>query len=187
MTIHPQPLADDDGRLALAWSRRTLLDLGGPDPRTFNGNPADGWRSDQRIDAAWLQRLMRQPIPIGADVTPALALSGAMIVGRLDLSDASITTRFIFDRCFFDDMVDLVGATTKTLRFTKCRMRVLDATDCQVAGDLSLQLSRIDTVRLWDATITGNLFLDGASLQAPNGGIALQATNLTLGADMSCR
>ncbi len=115
-----------------------------------------------------------------------LLLTGARITGTLDLESATLTRPVVFSRCSFDEMVVLAECQALSMRFADCDLPSLVAEDLVTRGDLELTDSRIAAgVSVRGAHIGGMLSLNGSTIQ-PDDGIAVQASRVTVGADLSC-
>ncbi|GLW12417.1 oxidoreductase [Microtetraspora sp. NBRC 13810] len=100
-------------------------------------------------------RVIRELCRRGADeVDPrGLAIEGARIGGRLDLSGMEVPFPLRFTGCVFDGPVDLDGAELHLLTFDGCTLPGLRANGLRVRRDLDLSRSRI-TGDLWTSAST---------------------------------
>ncbi|MGB2570420.1 hypothetical protein ACPFP2_18495 [Micromonospora citrea] len=116
-----------------------------------------------------------------------LTVSGARVVGRVDLRDAEITAAVELVDCEFDQPLDLSGARTRRLRLSRSRLPGVDLAGCSVEGDLVLDGCHVaGPVRLVRTTVSGLLDLAGARLAYADGP-ALLADELKVGHNMFCR
>jgi hypothetical protein len=114
-------------------------------------------------------------------VVPALRLRDAMITGTLDLAYAEIVAPVHLDRCGFEQVPLLTGATTRTVALTDCRLPGLEARLVTVRGDLRLSGSTVTgRTSLENAQISGTLHLSRATLANPRDR-ALSAGGMAVG------
>lgn len=131
-------------RLSDALMAGTTLQLNGPDWMGSEGaRPA-------HLPADELRRVLASP-PSGVD-PKGLTIEGALITGELDLAQLAVAFPVTFSACRFEKPISAVDA----------RLRSLDFTNSQLSG-----------VDLSQATIDGNLGMDGATLNADADGTAL--------------
>ncbi|MFF4895076.1 oxidoreductase [Streptomyces sp. NPDC001068] len=157
------------------------------------------WGPQRTIRAAVITALMlgahdgRQP---GA--VPCLRLAGARITGSVDLAGAQLAYALWLEECWFEDAVNLLGATTQTLVFKGCHVPGIEAGATRVEGNFDLARSivesgapshfhhRITALSLTNARVTGGVILNKAELNAP-GGWALAAGGLIMEGGFFCR
>ncbi|MEU9862504.1 membrane-associated oxidoreductase [Streptomyces sp. NPDC047971] len=133
-------------------------------------DPALGgsWDAERTVRASVLRALLLKA-PQEAGEIAALKISGARIVGVLDLKYATVDAAIRLSHCQFDDVPDLYGAHLRQLNLTKSVLpgltsaglrieRVLRITGCRMRGP----------VRLGGAHISGALFMEQAEFGAPD-------------------
>ncbi|MGW5104879.1 hypothetical protein [Streptomyces sp. NPDC004100] len=74
-----------------------------------------------------------------------LWLAGARISGRLGLSEAQITHAFWFEDCWFEEWVDLSGASAQSIAFVGSRAPGVEAGMIRVEGRVDLRHSRFES------------------------------------------
>lgn len=181
---------------AFPEGRRVDLRTGTPEEDLV----ADGgrWGSERTVRAAVVTALL-----LGANVGQAgtvarLRLTGARISGRLDLVSAQIDHALWLEECWFEEAVNLLGASTQALVFTDSRIPGIEADSARIEGNFSLRravveggaptpFNRVNTaLSLTDARVNGGLLLNGAKLIAPDGW-ALSAGGLAVEGGVFCR
>ncbi|MCZ4611136.1 oxidoreductase [Streptomyces sp. Lzd4kr] len=161
---------------------------------------ADGgqWGPERTVRAAVLCALLLGANSGQPGAVAQLRLTGARIRGRLDLAGAQIAHPLWLEACWFEEAVNLLGASTQTLVFTGSRIPGIEADSARIEGNFSLRhcvveggaptpFNRLSTaLSLTDARISGALLLNGAHLIAP-GGWALPAGGLAMEGGIFCR
>ncbi|WP_216587022.1 oxidoreductase [Streptomyces brasiliscabiei] len=129
---------------------------------------------------------------------PRLRLAGARISGRLDLAGAQLDRPLWFEDCWFEEGVDLFGASTQSIALTGCRVPGLEAGSTRIEGRLDLRRSRLDrgtaspfhrretALSLINAQVSGAVNLGGAEIDAP-GAWALSAGGLVAEGGVYCQ
>jgi hypothetical protein len=154
------------------------LRTGGPERDDVGGGAS--WGPERTIRAEVIAGLLlNRERPAGG--VARLRLAGARISGRLDLDNATIDDPVEFDECWFDEGVGLTEATTRGIRFRRCRLPHLEASGVEVRGPLALVGSWLDWLSLYGGHVAGQLDVSGAHLEQP-GATALNADLLTVGA-----
>lgn len=144
---------------------------GSVDFRSGDDDPekGDDWGRDRTLRAEVLQALLLGAVPDRAEI-PALRVTGAKIVGTLNLRYATVCNPIRLMGCHFTDTPDLYGARTRQLNLSSCYMPGLYASTIKVDGVLRLTDCRIPgATRLGGATMTGAVFLDRARLGGNQG------------------
>jgi hypothetical protein len=107
-----------------------------------------------------------------------ISITGAEIVGQIDLKWAKIAFPITASKSVFRYDVDLANSDIAFLSLADSRVRRLDATEAHIAGSLNLERSIItDGVELRSAKIGGYLDCEGAQL---TGNPALDANSATI-------
>ncbi|GGL07580.1 oxidoreductase [Sphaerisporangium melleum] len=135
-------------------------------------DPAGGatWGRERTVRAELLTALLLGARPAAPGQVAGLRLAGARVVGTLNLSDATITTKLHLLNCHLSGTVALTDATTKGVRFRGCDVRRIRAARCTIDGLFELDSCTVRAgVRLDNAHITGQLRLARATLFAPDG------------------
>ncbi|MEV6525551.1 hypothetical protein AB0M43_26725 [Longispora sp. NPDC051575] len=171
-------------RLRDHFQRGDTLVLAGPDPTAPGATPAD-WTPDQRIAAEDIVALLRGAAPAAEGRTAAVRITGALITGRLDLTDAEFTHPLELTRCWVAETVVLTDARTRALRFNDCRLDRVTAQGLVVDGPLEFEGAVATEIYLPDAQVKGTLSLAGATLTNP-GGTTLRIDSTTIEADLHC-
>ena len=138
------------------------------------------------IRAEVIERLVRgQHLPgetVALDLPPkGLVITGAKIVGALDLSACDCPARLVFFECKFDTQIDLRDARLRGLSLVGSSLNGLRADGLTVEGLLNMRDIRSSgAVRFLGATITGDLSLLGATLENTGKGGAVAGDALSL-------
>jgi len=132
--------------------------------RTFSH---DG-RSASRVRAGMIAAILRgQP---GPGSRARLALIGAHITGRLDLSYERIEQPIILRECDFDQPIVLAEARLGALSLDGCTFPGIQAPNLELDGDLGLsRVSATRTVNLTGARLHHDVRLQGADLRHGQG------------------
>ncbi|EFL37059.1 membrane-associated oxidoreductase [Streptomyces viridochromogenes DSM 40736] len=181
---------------AFPEGRRVDLRTGTPE----EDRVADGgrWGPERTVRAAVIAALLLGANTGQPGAVARLRLTGARISGRLDLAGAQIAHALWLEACWFEEAVNLLGASTQTLVFTDSRIPGIEADSARIEGNFSLRhavveggaptpFNRLRTaLSLTDARVSGGLLLNGAELIAPDGW-ALSAGGLAMEGGVFCR
>ncbi|WP_415942100.1 oxidoreductase [Streptomyces sp. 067-1] len=181
---------------AFPQGRRVDLRTGVPgDDRVAEGGR---WGPGRTVRAAVIVALLLGSNAAQPGAVAGLRLAGARLTGRLDLAGAQVAHALWLEDCWFEESVDLLGASTRTLVITGSRVPGLEAYSAAVEGTLDLRRSVVTrlasspfnqvgtALSLSDARVTGGLLLDGAEISAP-GGWAVAAGGLVMEGGLTCR
>jgi hypothetical protein len=139
------------------------------------------WGPERTVRATVLAALLLGANPGSAGVVPALRLTGARIISRLDLSGGEIAHGLWLEGCWFEQGISAYGAATRTIGLSGSRIPGVDATMARIEGRFELRGSAVrGQVSLMNARIAGELILSDAILSAP-GEWALFAGGLVMG------
>jgi hypothetical protein len=149
-----------------------------------DGNPSgDAQRLDkQREIRAEVVRALLLGACVGEPgYTQAVRLRGARIVGPLDLTGAVIGSALVCEFCYFEDVIVLCDATSKSVRIEDSRFPGLDGTRLRAEGILSLRGSVVTgIVRLNQANVIGQVSLRRTAITPDAGEVAASAEGLTV-------
>ncbi|MGP4047565.1 oxidoreductase [Streptomyces sp. 2A115] len=172
-----------------AFPEGRLVDLRSGVPDEDDACQGQTWGPERTLRAEVLAALL-----LGANTTQqgtiaALCLTGARIVGRLDLAGGDIVNTVRLTSCRLEETVSLRGSTTRSIRMAYCWMPGFDASLARIAGRLDLNRTTVQDGRLAliNAHISGELALNGATLSARDGGWALFAGGLVMEGAIFCR
>src|SRR5919198_1052025 len=153
-------------------------------------DPAGGasWGAERTVSADFLIRLLtgvRGPKPAAAR---SLKLQGVKITGRLNLEAASLVCPVSLTSCYFDAPINLSEARAPAIRLPGCHVSVLDASQLETQGNLSLSgLNATGYISLQGAHIGGSLDLSAATLASlVSPGRVLDAGSITVEQHMFC-
>ncbi|MCA1677421.1 MAG: hypothetical protein LC799_36340, partial [Actinobacteria bacterium] len=123
----------------------------------------------------------------GTGMSPAVALSGALITGQLDLRGINFEPPLLLQKCKFAKPLLIDYSLSRSVRLYECRLPGVQGAWLECIGDLHLRHCRIDgEVDLEGAYVGGQLILSGSTLSNP-GGVAVRANGLVVAGDMFCR
>ncbi|MET4641126.1 hypothetical protein ABID95_000847 [Streptomyces atratus] len=75
-----------------------------------------------------------------------LKLAGARISGHLNLAGAQITHALWLEDCWFEESVDLLGASSQTLAITGSQVPGIEADSARIEGSLGLRRSVVESL-----------------------------------------
>ncbi|MFB6679677.1 oxidoreductase [Streptomyces sp. NPDC056390] len=181
---------------AFPEGRRVDLRTGVPE----DDDVAEGgqWVPGRTVRAAVIVALLLGANTAQSGAVACLRLAGARISGPLHLAGAQITHALWLEECWFEESVDLLGASTQTLVITGSQVPGIEADSARIEGNLDLRRSVVESLAsspfnhvstalsLSDARVTGGVLLNGAEVSAP-GGWAVAAGGLIMEGGMFCK
>ncbi|MFE6963079.1 oxidoreductase [Streptomyces sp. NPDC057696] len=181
---------------AFPEGRRVDLRTGVPE----DDDVAEGgqWVPGRTVRAAVIVALLLGANTAQSGAVACLRLAGARISGPLHLAGAQIAHALWLEECWFEESVDLLGASTQTLVITGCQVPGIEADSARIEGNLDLRRSVVEglasspfnhvstALSLSDARVTGGVLLNGAEVSAP-GGWAVAAGGLIMEGGMFCK
>ncbi|MFI7414837.1 oxidoreductase [Streptomyces sp. NPDC049627] len=162
--------------------------------------PADGaqWGPERTVRAAVIAALLLGAHSGEPGAVACLRLTGARITGPLDLAGAQIGHALWLAGCWFEERIDLFGASTQSIAIVGSRIPGLEAGSARVEGTFDLRSSLVEgataspyhgtvtALSLINARISGAMILNGARIDAP-GGWAVSAGGLVMEGGVFCR
>ena len=155
----PPGLSDAERRLWAAFPTGAQVVLGeeiptGPDP-------------DRIVRAEVIAQLLLGACEPRSGHVAAVRLSGAYIIGTLDLSGGTVEYELRLTHCRLVETPDLSNAQARQLRFSDCRMPGFDGGGLRADGYLSLSGALIEgPVQLPRAQLMGGLRMNGTRITA---------------------
>lgn len=149
------------------------------------------WGPERTVRAEVVVALLLGAHPAQPGAVASLRLAGARIPGRLALAGAQIEHPLWIEDCWFEDSLDLLGASAKMLVVTGSRVPGIEADSVRVEGNFDLRRTVVEplahspfnerstALSLADARVSGALVLNGAQITAP-GGTAVSAGGLAM-------
>ncbi|QDY79917.1 oxidoreductase [Streptomyces qinzhouensis] len=137
------------------------------------------WRAGRTVRASVIVALLLGANTAQPGAVSCLRLAGARITGPLLLGGAQIAYALSLDGCWFEESLDLAGASTQSLVITGSRLPGLEAGMTRIEGRLDLRHSRLEAgsatslhrkvtaLSLINARVSGAVNLGGAELTAP--------------------
>jgi hypothetical protein len=166
-------------RLIAAAARGEVADYQSNDP--LLNKVADGQNWDQtRTVKAELLRSLCTGLNTEWQVHPrGVQLKGAKIAGSLDFTGMTLSYPLTLIDCFFQSPIILTDAQTKTLTFSGCHLRGIEASRVSIKGSFFLEknLVSIGEVLMVDSKVEGSMIVSEATFENPTG-LALQAPRL---------
>ncbi|MFE2034097.1 oxidoreductase [Streptomyces scopuliridis] len=156
------------------------------------------WGPQRTVRASVIAALMLGAHSGQPGAVPCLRLAGARIVGPLNLAGAQLAHTLWLEECWFEEAVNLLGATIQTLVFKGCRVPGIEAGATRIEGNFDLVRSIVESgapshfhhhitaLSLTNARVAGGVILNKAELNAP-GGWALAAGGLIMEGGFFCR
>ncbi|GAA2398012.1 oxidoreductase [Actinomadura vinacea] len=179
-------LSPSELRLWEAFPRGETVDLSGGDRTLSDPSQSDRWGRERVVRAEVLVALLAGAVEPESGHVAALRLTGARIMGSLNLGHAQVTVPVALTGCSFDEAPHLYWTQMNSIHMMRCRLPGLVASGTRVDGHLWLEGSTISG-GLWldGAHIAGILNMSGVQLHNP-GGDALLADRLTVDANVYC-
>ncbi|MGW6528921.1 oxidoreductase [Streptomyces venezuelae] len=181
---------------AFPEGRRVDVRTGVPeDDRVAGGGR---WGPERTVRASVIAALLLGANTPQPGTVARLGLAGARISGRLDLAGAQVAHALWLEDCWFEEGVDLLGASTQSIAMVGCRVPGVEAGVIRVEGRLDLRRShleggsaspfhrRVTALSLINAQVSGVVNLNGAELTAP-GRWALSAGGLVAEGGVYCQ
>ncbi|MGN9756382.1 oxidoreductase [Streptomyces sp. SD31] len=156
------------------------------------------WGPARTVRAAVIAALLLGANTAQPGAVAGLRLAGARISGHLNLTGAQIGHTLWLEECWFEESVNLLGASTQTILIRACRVPGLEAGSAAVEGHLDLRRSVLESgasspfhhgvtaLSLTNARVNGGVILNGAEINAP-GGWAVSAGGLVMEGGFFCK
>ncbi|WP_028805728.1 hypothetical protein [Streptomyces sp. 142MFCol3.1] len=162
---------------AFPEGRRVDLRTGVPeDDRVAEGGH---WGPGRTVRAAVIVALLLGANTAQSGAVACLRLAGARISGHLNLAGAQIAHALWLEDCWFEEGVDLSGASTQSIAIVGSRVPGVEAGMTRIEGRLDLRRSRLESssaspfhrrdtaLSLINAQVSGAVNLNGANITAP--------------------
>ncbi|MER7794484.1 oxidoreductase [Streptomyces sp. NPDC097640] len=162
---------------AFPEGRRVDLRTGVPeDDRVAEGGQ---WGPGRTVRAAVIAALLLGANTARPGAVACLRLAGARISGRLDLAGAQLAHALWLEDCWFEEGVDLSGASAQSIAIVGSRVPGVEAGMIRIEGRLDLRRSRLESgsasplhrrvtaLSLINAHVSGAVNLNGAEITAP--------------------
>ncbi|MFF3941108.1 oxidoreductase [Streptomyces phaeofaciens] len=137
------------------------------------------WGSGRTVRAAVMVALLQGANAARPGAVACLRLAGARITGHLNLAGAQVPHALWLDHCWFEEGVDLSGASTQSIAIVGSRVPGVEAGLIRIEGRLDLRRShlrsgsasplhrRVTALSLINAQVSGVVNLSGAEITAP--------------------
>jgi hypothetical protein len=127
------------------------------------------WTRERIIRAQVLSALLLGTRPTSGQ-GQGLRLTGARIIGHLDLAGAEVTRVLRLEHCYMEEMPNLTDSRIRSVHIIDSRLPGLDAERLRVDGQFSLNGTLVEgSLRLINAHVSGELTMNGAKLLNPDG------------------
>ncbi|SDO36247.1 hypothetical protein SAMN04487981_110116 [Streptomyces sp. cf386] len=181
-----------------AFPEGRRVDLRPDEP--LDARPVDPgqWGPERTVRAAVIAALLLGANTGEPGAVACLKLVGARITGHLDLAGAQIGHALWLELCWFDERIDLFGASTQSISIVGSRVPGLETGSSRIEGTLDLRRSLVEgttvspyygnviALSLINARVTGAVLLNGARIDAPDGW-AVGAGGLVMEGGFFCR
>ncbi|GAA3633367.1 oxidoreductase [Streptomyces chitinivorans] len=181
---------------AFPEGRRVDLRTGAPgDDRVTEGGR---WGRERTVRATVIAALLLNANAARQGTVACLRLAGARVSGHLNLAGAQVAHALWLEECWFEEGVDLSGASARSIAITGSRVPGLEAGMVRVDGRLDLRRSRLErgpaspfhrratALSLINAHVSGAVNLGGAEIAAP-GEWAVSAGGLVAEGGVYCQ
>ncbi len=175
-------LWDAERRLWEAFGRGEPVDLRVGDPVSDDPLRGDSWGASRQVRAEVVAALLLGAVQPVAGYVPGVSLTGALIVGDLDVQKGVVGYAAALRECRFDGALLLAEATTRTVDLSGSVLGLLDASAAAISGHLLVDQCRTGPIMLDGAHISGRWSLNGTSVT-----VALFADRVTVDSGMFCR
>ena len=156
-------LTSTEERLWHAFPTGALVDLrSGPDD---GPDKATSWPRTRDVRAEVIVALLNGSGP-DAGGGAGVKLAGVRVVGRLALAHTQVPYALDFERCFFDDDLDLAEAETRSVRLRGCYLTGLEASRAEIRGELQVEGCRLGGIGLYAARVF-EIEISGTTITAP--------------------
>lgn len=181
---------------AFPEGRRVDLRTGVPEHDRIT--EAAQWAPGRTVRAALVAALLLGAHTARPGAVAGLRLAGARISGHLDLAGADVAHALWLEDCWFEESVDLSGASARSLAIVGSRVPGLEAGMIRVQGRLDLRRSRLESgpaspfhrrvtaLSLINAHVSGVVNLNGATIAAA-GEWAVSAGGLVAEGGVYCK
>ncbi|MEU2603107.1 oxidoreductase [Streptomyces albus] len=181
---------------AFPEGRRVDLRTGSPgEDRVAEGAQ---WGTGRTVRAAVIAALLLGANTAQPGAVAALRLAGARISGQLNLAGAQVAHALWLEDCWFEEGVDLSGASTQSIAIVGSRVPGVEAGMIRMEGRLDLRRSRLESgspspfhrrttaLSLINAHVSGAVTLNAAEVVAP-GEWAVSAGGLVAEGGVYCK
>jgi uncharacterized protein YjbI with pentapeptide repeats len=139
------------------------------------------WGPHRQVRAEVIAELLCGAVPVDSGQVGVVNLSGARVVGKINLPSTDIKHQLKLENCHIGDGIDLTDATTRTLSLRHCYLGQTLLSRANITGNLDLSRAylAVKTYRAFDAallTITGDLLCEDFRAE---GGVHLRGTRVS--------
>ncbi|MGW2407057.1 oxidoreductase [Streptomyces sp. NPDC001739] len=137
------------------------------------------WGPERTVRAAVIVALLQGANTAQPGAVACLRLAGARISGHVNLAGAHISHALWLEDCWFEEGVDLSGASTQSIAIVGSRVPGVEAGLIRIEGRIDLRRSRLESgsaspfhrrvtaLSLINAHVSGAVNLNGAEITAP--------------------
>jgi len=169
-----------------AFATGESVDLSSGNPAMDDPAHGEQWGPERVVRAEVLRALLVGGVEPEPGQIAAVRLTGARIIGTLNLGHAQVSVPLALTGCYFDEAPHLYWAGMNSVHLMGCRLPGLVASGARFDGHLWLEGSTVSG-GLWldGAHISGILNMSGVQLINPQGD-ALLGDRLTVDANVYC-
>lgn len=161
--VTQKDLSKAERRVWKAFARGEHVDFRRGDPEADDPSTGGEWGKERQVRAKVITALLRGAVPAEPGHAASLWLTGARIVGALDLGQTEIEQMIRLHGCWLGDGVNLFSATTRTLDLSSSFVRILILSEATIEGQLNLSGAQL--VNPHDFALVGdNVRITGAVL-----------------------
>ncbi|HEY8534744.1 MAG TPA: hypothetical protein VIL44_12910 [Micromonospora sp.] len=176
---------DSECQLWDAFPRGEVVDLGPGDP-TEDGFDPDSWGEERCVRGEVITRLLLDAQDRQPGYVARIWLSGARIIGEIDVSGGRTRHELILSRCWIDEPMYLINTLSNSVALYRARLCGLVGVGWHASGSVIFAHSRCDgEITLNGAHITGSLGFSAATLRNP-GRTTLSASRITVKGGVFC-
>ncbi len=186
MTLTYEDLTEPERALWDATEAGTVLSLPVTGPPADSPSDGSAWGGDRQVRAQVLVQIATGQAGRNGARPRRLRLTGARIIGSLDLRAETLACPIALRRCSCDEAVILAEARGPALCLADCHLPGLNAQHSEWRGDVVLSGINVNgELHLEGAHVGGNLDLSRAILVNPDGS-ALLADALHVDGNVTC-
>lgn len=180
-------LSEAERLLWEAFPHGAWADLRGTRSGLSDLENAGSWGQDRVIRAQVIRALLLGAAEAEPGSVPGVRVRGARVIGRLDLTGATVPWSLTCEGCYFEEEIVLAESSLRAVRIVNSRFPAFNGARMRVDGVLSLQeCGGVAAVRLEQARVVGEVSLRGAMIGQDPSTVAVSADGLWVDGDVDC-